>query len=321
LGLSGETGIECERYLRALSWTLLPLVLTPLLDQAFLGMGNARTPMLLHGLSLLLNVVLTPILIHVAGLGVVGAAVASNLSRGVATAIGLWQLQALTGFSAAELRLGGQIVRILRIGIPMATGTALFALVYWGMLKTSISPLGAHTNAALGIGFSALEGFTWPLFHGVSLATASLVGRCLGAGRPDLARNVLRSALPVSTVLGAVASAAFYLAASPLTGLFTDDPRVHRAAVEYATVLAASQLFVAWEALSEGVLVGAGDTRTVFWFSAPLNILRIPLAWWLAFPLGLGAAGVWWAINLTTYGKALLKGWAAWRGRWVDFDP
>lgn len=90
LGLKGPPAIECIRYLRMLFWTLLPLVLTPLIDQSFISLGNARTPMILHALSLSLNVILTPILIHSAGLGIAGAALASNLARAVATAIGLW---------------------------------------------------------------------------------------------------------------------------------------------------------------------------------------------------------------------------------------
>ncbi len=53
------------------------------------------------------------------------------------------------------------------------------------------------------------------------------------------------------------------------------------------------------------------------WLSVPANLLRVPLAWWLAFPLGLGAAGVWWAINITTYAKALSKAWAVRRGGWA----
>ncbi len=118
-----------------------------------------------------------------------------------------------------------------------------------------------------------------------------------------------------------IASVVFFFGGSTLTACFTPDPAVHQAATKYAVILAASQLFVAWEALAEGVLAGAGDTRTVFRYSAPFNLLRIPLAWLLAFPLGFGAAGVWWAINLTTYAKALLKGWAAWRGHWTEFVP
>ncbi len=318
LGLKGPPAIECIRYLRMLFWTLLPLVLTPLIDQSFINLGNARTPMILHALSLSLNVILTPILIHSAGLGIAGAALASNLARAVATAIGLWQIQQITGLKLTDLKVRGQLRRIVRIGAPMAIGTACFALVYWGLLKTSVSPLGAHVNAALGIGFSALEGFTWPLFHGLSLGVASLVGRYLGAGRPDLARQAFLTAIPLSTFLGVTVSIVFFLGGTTLTAYFTQDPAVHQAATKYAVILAASQLFVAWEALSEGVLAGAGDTRTVFWYSAPFNLFRIPLAWALAFPLGFGAAGIWWAINLTTYAKAILKGWAAWRGRWAE---
>jgi MATE family multidrug resistance protein len=202
----------------------------------------------------------------------------------------------------------------------MSLNTAAYALVYWGLLRWAISPLGPEVNASLGIGFSALEGFTWPVFHGVSLAVASLVGRYLGAGDPDLARQVGRMAFPLSTGLGLLSGLVFFVGAEPLCGLFTDDPAVLQASVLYARILAFSQLFVAWEALAEGVLAGAGDTRTVFWWSAPINALRIPLGILLAMNLGWGAAGVWWAINLTSIVKALAKGAAAARGRWAGLE-
>ena len=47
----------------------------------------------------------------------------------------------------------------------MGLGVAAYALTYWGILATTVSPMGPHVNAALGIGFSALEGVTWPAFH------------------------------------------------------------------------------------------------------------------------------------------------------------
>lgn len=318
LGLEGETATECVRYLRTLLWTLAPLVLTPLIDQTFVSMGNARLPLLLHAVSLGLNIMLTPLLIHGAGLGIVGAALASNIAHAVAATIGIVQLKRAMGLRWQDVKLRGQLQRIVRIGMPMALGTAVFAAVYWGLLKTTVSPLGPHVNAALGIGFSALEGFTWPVFHGVSLGVASLVGRHLGAGRPDLAKRTIASALPVSTLLGISATAVFFFAGGRLSGMFTNDAAVHHEATQYALILSASQLVLAWEALTEGALAGAGATRTVFWCSVPFNLLRIPLAWLFAFPLGLGATGVWWAINLTTYAKTGFKAWAVWRGKWTD---
>jgi MATE family multidrug resistance protein len=186
------------------------------------------------------------------------------------------------------------------------------------LLYVAISPLGPEVNAALGIGFSALESISWPAFHGISLALASLIGRSLGAGRQDEAWRAIRLTLPWFTGLGLLVSLTFFLAGEWLTGLFTSDPIVHQAAHQYAFILAFSQLFVAYESLADGVLAGSGDTRTILWLSMPLNLLRVPLGWYAAFPLGLGAAGIWWAINLTTVLKAVLKCWAVRRGQWAD---
>jgi len=320
VGLDGPTAQEFATYLRVLSWTLLPLVFTPLVDQCFISLGNARMPMLLHAVSLALNIVLTPVLIFELDLGIAGAALASNLSRAVTTSVGLWLLTRRTGLTRQDVDLGPHLRKVLRIGAPAAMGIATYTLVYWAMLKTSISPLGPEVNAALGIGFNALEGFTWPAFTGVSMAVGSLVGRSLGAGRPDQAWAAVRLALPFSTGLGVLATAVFWFGGETLTGLFTQDPSVHAHATTYTLILAWSQVFVAWEALAEGVLGGAGDTRAVFWASFPLNALRVPLAWVLAFPLGLAAPGIWWAINGTTMAKALLKGWLVRRGRWATLE-
>ena len=76
----------------------------------------------------------------------------------------------------------------------------------------------------------------------------------------------------------------------------------------YAEILAFSQLFVAYEALAEGILNGAGKTEAVFYWSAPLNILRIPIAWLYAVHYGYGPAAVWWVINISTLFKALGSG-------------
>ncbi len=318
LGLSGETHRECVRYLSTIALTSFPLVLIPLVDQGFIAMGSARSPMVLHAFMLGCNIIFTPLMIHNFGLGVVGAALASNLSYFIGGSIGIVVLWGRTGASRKHLRLGGDFSRILKIGFPISMGTISYALVYWGLLYTSISPLGPHVNAALGIGFSVLEGFTWPCYHGIEMAVASFVGRMLGAGRPEQAWRSIRLTLPLSLGLGFSASLAFYFGASVLTGLFTEDPKVHDAAILYAQILAFSQICVAVDALCEGVLAGAGDTRTVFWLTTPFTVLRVPLAYWAAIYMGYGAAGVWWVINITSLAKATATSLGCLRGKWAQ---
>ncbi|MFT5587589.1 MAG: MATE family multidrug resistance protein [Cognaticolwellia sp.] len=328
VGLEGEPARLCGLYVKAICLTALPLALTPLVDQAWVSMGNTRLPMVLQGLSLAINIVLTPVLmldqpfdwLPGLGLGIVGAAYASNASRLLSTGLGLWLLARHTGLKWSDIRPNVELPKVLKIGFPAFLGVFLYAAVYWVMLRTSISPLGPEVNAALGIGFSALEGVTWPCFYGVSIALGSLVGRSLGAGRPDQAKRAVKLAAPLLTFMGVLATLAFAFGGYFLTGLFTNDPEVHRQATLYASILAFSQVAVAWESLTEGALLGAGDTKTVTWLSVPFNLLRIPLAYTFAFPLGMGAAGVWWAINVSSWLKTGAKMVALFRGKWLELE-
>lgn len=317
LGLEGETAAEATAYLRGVALVGAPLALEPVLDAALIAMGRTGLALGLQALGVALNMALNPLFIHTLGFGVAGASLATGVSRVVAVAVGLWAIARLTGLRASDLRIDPTLRRVTRIGLPIALNTGAYALVYALLLRWAVSPLGPEVNAALGVGFSALESFTWPAFLGVSLGVASVVGRRLGAGEPEQAQAAVRLALPLSVGAGLVAALSFWFGAEPLCALFTEDPAVLREAVIYAQVLAFSQVFVALEALAEGALEGAGDTRTLFWWSAPLNALRVPLGWALAIPLGWGAAGVWWAINLTTFAKAMGKGLAVLRGRWL----
>lgn len=316
LGLDAATAKAAETYLRWHALTCFPQTLAPVIDAIFIAYGRTGLVLLLQGTATLVNFVLNPLFIYDARLGIGGAALATGVAQGIAAAAGLVLIKRMIGPRGRAFRVDRNLIRIVRIGLPVCWSTLLFAGVYWALLRVAISPLGAPVNAALGIGFSALEGFTWPVFWGFAMALASLIGRCLGAGQADRAKQAILMAIPLITGAGLLASIVFWLGADPLCRIFTDDRHVLGQAVLYAHILAFSQLFVAYEALAEGVLQGAGDTKTILMWSAPLNLLRVPLAWLFAIQLGYGAAGVWWAINLTTMIKAVGKWHAVAAGHW-----
>ncbi len=320
LGLSAGTKSQAIVYLRWLSMVGFPLALAPVVDAIFIAIGRTGLVMVLQLVATLLNVLLNPILIYTFELGIGGAALATGISRGISVSIGLIVLRRQFMPQVQDFVWDSSLKRIIRIGLPISWGIAMFAIVYWALLKTSVSPLGPAVNAALGIGFSALEGFTWPVFWGISMGVASLVGRYIGANRIDQANQTIRIAFPLMSVGGLLAAALFWFGARPLCGIFTQDPEVLAQSVLYARVLAFSQLFVAYECLAEGILEGSGDTRPILFWSVPLNILRIPLAWLCAFPLGFGAAGIWWVINVTTALKAAGKWSAVLRGGWKSIE-
>ncbi len=320
LGLSAGTKSQAITYLQWLSLAGFPLALAPIVDAIFIAVGRAGLVMVLQLAATVLNVLLNPIFIYTFDLGIGGAALATGISRGISVFIGLIVLRRQFSPQTRDFFWDSSLRRIVHIGLPISWGTAMYAIVYWVLLKTSIAPLGPSVIAALGIGFSALEGFAWPVFWGLSMGVASLVGRYIGANRIDQANKCIRMAFPIFSAVGLIAGLIFWFGAEILCGVFTQDPSVLAEAVLYARVLAFSQLFVAYECLAEGVLEGSGDTRPILFWSVPLNILRIPLAWLFAFPLGFGAAGIWWVINVTTAVKAAGKWSAVLRGRWKTIE-
>ncbi len=343
LGLEGAAAGAMTEYLGTL-FLLTALVVAPtVVDAAMVGMGNTLLPMLLMLLALLVNFVLNPVLIYgpeaaelgmplagpagavaerlgIEGRGMAGAALATGIARAVSSAVGLVLLRTVFGVHFArhlvpDLR---RVASIARVGAPMAASIAFFALVYFALLRLVVTPLGDPVVAGLGLGFQVFEGVSFPCFLGISIACASLVGRSLGARDPDAAWRAVRSARRIGLGTGLAMTALFWAAARWLVPAFTDDPAVALETREYVFVLAFSQVFVAYEAVHEKTLVGAGTTRPALWISATGNALRVPLAWCLAGPAGLGSAGVWWAITATTALKATLLTAVVGRGRWIE---
>lgn len=316
LGLSNEVLALATNYLQWLAIFGFPLVLAPVIDTVFIAVGRTGLVMGLQLIATILNIVLNPLFIYVLDYGIVGAAIATGLSRGASVSLGFWMLWRQFRPQWQDFRPDNSLRRIIRVGLPLSWGIGLYALVYWALLRVAVSPLGPAVNAALGIGYSALEGFTWPIFWGISMAVASLVGRYIGALRLDQAKKTIRLAFPLMTILGLSAACIFWFWSEPLCRIFTDDSAVLQQAVLYARILAFSQLFVAYECLAEAVLEGAGDTRPILFWSAPWNILRVPFAWYFAIQLGFGSAAIWWVINVSTLIKAAGKWWVVLRGRW-----
>ncbi|MEQ1771882.1 MAG: MATE family efflux transporter [Devosia sp.] len=318
LGLQGNLGKQAETYLQWHAIFCLPQAIMPTLDAIFIAYGRTKTVLILQITASLLNFLLNQVCIYVLNFGIGGSAMATGLSEGIAVVLGFILLFRTKGFDKQAFRLNSHAFRIIKVGLPMCWGTLVFAGVYWALLRWVISPLGPAVNAALGIGFSVLEGFTWPVFWGFSMGIASIVGRCLGAGEIAKARQAIQLAFRLVTFFGLLASAVFWWGGEVLSRMFTNDVEVLQQAVLYAQVLAFSQLFVAYEALAEGVLSGAGKTKAIFYWSAPLNILRIPCCWLFAIEYGYGAAAIWWVINFSTVLKALGKWSTVISGRWQN---
>jgi Na+-driven multidrug efflux pump len=175
-------------------------------------------------------------------------------------------------------------------------------------------------------GSAALAGYTIAIrvaifallpSEGMANAAATLVGQNLGAGRADRAeRSVWVVGLYNFLFLGLV-SIGFLTLSGPIVRVFTSDPAVMAYGVDCLQIIALGFFFFAYGMVIVQAFNGAGDTATptllylvCFW------AFKIPAAYVLAIPAGLGPGGVFVAIT-AAYSALALGGVICFRqGRW-----
>jgi Na+-driven multidrug efflux pump len=94
-----------------------------------------------------------------------------------------------------------------------------------------------------------------------------------------------------------------------IASIFTNEEEVLKNATSYLRVIAYTEIFLAMELVMEGVFSGKGNTLPSIIIGLPLNVLRIPIAYYLSNIYN-SSYGVWLSIGLTTTLKgALLTIW------------
>jgi putative MATE family efflux protein len=266
-----------------------PLLLVSLAGNGWLrGVQDLRRPVRYVLAGSLLSLVLCPLLVHTAGLGLVGSAVANVAGQTITAVLFVRALvREGAGWRPRPAALGRQLV-IGRDLLVRAAVLQLSFLVAAGVAaRAGTAQLGAHQIALQLFFFLAL------VLDAYAIAAQTLVGHALGAGRPDAARvtagRVVRWGLGTGILVAVVLLATRDL----LLPLFTGDPAVLAEAELVWWFLAAIQPLAGVVFALDGVLMGAGDVaylRTVTIGSAVVGFLPLSL---LSAPLGWGLAGVW----------------------------
>lgn len=183
-----------------------------------------------------------------------------------------WAEQRRLGYAAA-----------LSFGIEHAAFTALFILAGW---------LGALAIASMNIVF-AVFGFFFMLAAGIASATGVQVGDAYGRKDSGDVERAGWTGLGLNIVVQIPAALLLLFAPGSIARIFTDDPVVIAAAAPlyflggFALVLDGAQT----------VLANALRGRHDKWFATGSHTvsyvgIMVPLAWYLAFPLGRGTTGI-----------------------------
>lgn len=294
-----------------------------LINAIFRGSGDAVLAMRTLWLANALNILLGPCFIFGWGpfpeMGVTGAAVATNIGRGIGV---LYQLWHLSGFHCRvrvrlrHLKLVREDVRAIMTTASSGIAQLLIGTTSWIGLFKILAMFGSNALAGYTIAIRVVMFALMPAW-GLANAGATLVGQNLGAGKPQRAEDAIRIAARYNTLFLGIVGVVFVVFASFIVGMFTTDPVVLANGTRALWVVALALPVYAAGMCLEAAFNGAGDT----WTPTRLNffccwLLQVPLAWILADILRMGPTGVYIAVPVSFTVLAVSSAVLFKRGRW-----
>ncbi|MBX3463137.1 MAG: MATE family efflux transporter [Planctomycetes bacterium] len=267
-GVQGPAGGDAVHYLVVSNLGCVPMFLLMQTTAAMRAAGEAMVPLLLLLLANLLNLGLDYLLLFgwdavgVPGFGVVGAAYATVLARGVGVVLAFVWLRrrrhvlslAADGGAAepvARVLLLDAWPQVVQIGLRAGLVVALTVVVQRGFGDAPTASLGITTRLDTVILFAAL---------GFANAATAYAGRAVAAGRPRAARAAGCWAAALAGVFGLVVLVGMQCIAPLLVRVFLPDagPDVVEAAVLYLHTVGWGQVLGAVALGAIGAVQGAG---------------------------------------------------------------
>lgn len=306
--IGGETDVQNNAliYFSIRIWSAPGTLANFVLIGWFLGLQNARVPLLIFLTINITNIVLDLWFVLVLGMQVDGVALASVIAEYVGVAVGL-------GFAARALRKRegrwpfARLFNVRAYAAFFAVNANLFirtmALIFtFAFVTAQGARLGGLVLAANAI-LMNLQNLTAFALDGFAHAAEALVGKAVGEKRRDVLEHSVKLALKWSLIF-AIGFCLLYVAIGPvLIRVLTDLPDVRHTAMQFLPWLIVSPIISVWSFLYDGVYVGATrarEMRDIMVFST--FIVFIP-AWyllqefgnhglWLAFTIFMASRGV-----------------------------
>lgn len=328
LALMGADAWAIEHGYRYTQWMLggnAVIVLLFVINAVFRGAGDAAIAMRVLWLSNGINILLDPILIFGWGpfpeMGIEGAAIATNIGRGVGVAFQLWVLfKGGKHIRATWKQLAwnaGLMLNIVKTSLG-GVGQMIVAMASWIFIMRILADVGSEAVAGATIALRIMMITVLPAW-GMSNAAATLVGQNLGANQPDRAESAVWKTGVYNMIFLVSVSFIYFFFNKQLMAIFTEDETVIRIGAEWLRILSYSYFVYGWWMVSVQAFNGAGDTTTptkinlvFFW------IIQIPLCYLLAIQWNWQESGVFWAVFFSETSVGLFTLWIFKKGKWKE---
>ena len=321
LGLSNYIPVwmQVDPRIQSLAATYFFILYAPMLPRTAIiifgtilrSAGDTKTPMKVGVMMNLINVVLNffmifptraatilglHITIHGAGLGVIGAALASAIAftfGGIYLTIVLWR-HPLVSPKGESLKPDMAILKpCMKVAFPnmcQRFGTSLGYVAFASLINS----LGEVSTAAHTIA-NTVESLFYIPGYGMQTAAATLAGNAYGARDNQRMKDLAAMFIPIEVILMILSGGALFVSAPALVSLFSDSQDVIALGSSVLRMVALSEPFYGFSIIIEGMMLGVGKTKQPFIY----NIIGM----W-----GVRIVGTFLCTQLLSYG--LVSAWA-----------
>ncbi|MBM7707679.1 putative MATE family efflux protein [Chryseomicrobium aureum] len=290
------------------------------------GAGDTKTPMMIsiviNGINAVLDYVLIFGFLFIPELGIVGAAIATVISRLIGSLALFYYVnkEKVLAFRKDYWHLDkSHLMELSTLGAPAAGERLVMRagqIVYFGFVVA----LGTNAFAAHQIAGN-VEVFSYMIGYGFATAATILVGQQIGAGNLAEARKYAKLSTQVTVVFMTLLGAVLFFFGDWAASFFTEDPEVISDIGNALKISGVFQPFLAVLMVLTGAFQGANNTKFPMYLTAfGMWAVRTLLVYLLGIQLGWGLAGVWIAIGIDIAFRAVVLVIQFSRGRWMALE-
>lgn len=258
--------------------------------------GDTKRPLVILGLTGLVNVALNLFLVIVFHLDVAGVAIATITAQYLSAVCIVWRLMRLDNacrLYLQKLRFHKRaLLEILRIGLPAGIQSALFS-VSNVIIQSTVNSFGTVAMAGIAAG-SNVDGYIFTCTNAVSQTAMNFTSQNIGAKKYENVSKIYRYCLSTAFIASAFLSFIAFLLRDPIVGLFSDEADVIAIGAQRLTLILPFYFFCSLMDVTAGQvrgmgksvepmlisLVGACGSRLLWVFLIlPLNRTLIMLYW------------------------------------------
>lgn len=212
-------------YLRVYSAGLVFNVVYNMATGIMNAAGNSKRPLIYLGAASVTNIVLDMLFIAVSGMGVEGAAIATDVSQAVSCVLAmiyLFRVDADYRISPKDMHINGHMLsKIIKIGLPTGIQSMVISLSNV-IIQSSVNSFGSTQMAGFGA-YLKVDGFNILPVLSISMAVTTFVGQNYGAGRIDRVKKGAAVTVVMGLIYTALTGILLLTFSEPIMRLFTDD--------------------------------------------------------------------------------------------------